>query len=525
MTSIASTELQQTASTGKLFLVFLSIAAAAYVLVLAGVSHGQLLCGVPTCEDDFRTLAYSIENIPIIACRPIAFYTSFLMGSFGATFTYLASQVMAVVTIALSFSLVASYLEVRRLYWPAVLCAVVCAVSVEPLADYSRYLAGLFGLYSSIFGLTALIYFVRAFRSDRPRKFLISAIVLTVLGLLCKEEFFGPIICFCLWSSLPVSGEKNRHLARTTAIALICVSAAILAFEKFILHSPFLGSGEAYAVSWSPASILGAYWSYFTNCPGTKIAAIANIAAILFSATLCGGQTTIRVIAIAVLSLLIMAPFSLIPQHFLEIYTFEWTSLQCASLLVLCCIDKTKLPSKAKTLLSARTLLSVFLLALIPMVILLTNPLRVAKFAWHDNRAAFNSKVITWLSTHRNELNKHKLVAVAGLPLGSPWYGNDGAFLKNKLGLNCSWLVLTPSTSELYKAQVACAALKCGSIEVKAIDVRPIDVKPIDVKPIDVKPIEDNANELAALEPELKGRNIPLILFRKDGAIDFKKPS
>ena len=511
MTSSDSPVFESTASTGKLFIVFFSIAAVAYVVVLGGISHGQLLYGVPTYEDDYRTLAYSLGNIPIIACRPIAFYTSFLMGSFGATFTYLCAQVMAVATIALSFTLVACYLEVKRLYWPSVLVALVSAVSVENLADYSRYLAGLFGLYSSVLGLTALICFVRAFRADRPQKFLMPAIVLTVLGLLCKEEFFGPIICFCLWSSLPVFGEKNRHLARITAISLICVCAAILAFEKFILHSPFLGSGVAYSISWSPASILGAYWSYLTNCPGTKIAAAANISAILFSIVMCGRQTTIRVTAIAALSLLIMAPFSLIPQHFLEIYTFEWTSLQCASLLVLCCIDKTKLrhqtQTSVKTPLSVQTLLCVFLLALIPAIIFVTNPLRVAKFAWHDKRGAFNSKVIAWLSAHRNELNKHKLVAVTGLPLGSPWYGNDGAFLKNKLGLNCSWLVVTPKNSDLYKAQLACAALKCGSIEVKAIDAAAL---------------ESGVPEAVSVVPELKGRGIPLIHVKEDGTVDFK---
>lgn len=469
-----------------MFLIFLSIAALVYVLVLAVISHGQLIFGVPTYEDDYRTLAYSIENIPIIACRPIAFYVSFLMGSFGATFTYVAAQVMAVVTIALSFTFVASYLEVKRLYWPAVLCAIVCAVSVESLADYSRYLAGLFGLYSSIFGLTALIFFVRAFRSEQPKKFLLPATVLTVLGLLCKEEFFGPIICFCLWSSLPVSGEKNTHLARITAITLICVSAAVLAFEKFVLHSPFLGSGQNYSVSLSPMSILGAYWSYFTNSPGTKIAAAANIVAICLSLTLCERKSTIRLAAITALFLLIMAPFSLIPQHFLEIYTFEWTSLQCASLLVLCCVDWTKRTRWAKIL------ISILLVVLVPAVVYVTNPLRTAKFAWHDNRAAFNANVIAWLSAHRDELNKHKLVAVTGLPLGSPWYGNDGAFLKNKLGLNCSWLVLTPENSELYKAQVACAALKCGSIEI------------------------------TATEPDWKEQNIPVIFVRENGTIDFR---
>ncbi len=100
-----------------MFLIFLSIAAVVYVLVLAVISHGQLIFGVPTYEDDYRTLAYSIENIPIIACRPIAFYVSFLMGSFGATFTYVAAQVMAVIAIALLLYARRFLPEVKRLYW------------------------------------------------------------------------------------------------------------------------------------------------------------------------------------------------------------------------------------------------------------------------------------------------------------------------------------------------------------------------------------------------------------------------
>ncbi len=472
-------------SVGHLFFTFLLITTATYVLVLAGISHGQLLCAIPTYEDDYRTLAYSIADIPLIACRPFAFYTSFLMGSFGASFTFLAAQAMAIVTIALSFTLVAYYLEVKRLHWPAVLCAVACAVSVEHLADYGRYLAVLFSLYSSIYGLTALIFFVSAFRSNRPKIPLSLAVALTVLGLLCKEEFFGPIICFCIWSSFPVAGERNRHLARLAAIVLVCVSSLILAFEKFILHSPFLGSGEAYSVSLSPVSILMTYWAYFKDCPGTMIAAAASIAAILFSLVLCDRKSTIRLAAIVFVSLLIMAPFSLIPQHFLAIYTLEWTSLQCASLLILCFTDETKLANWSKIL------LSIFLLALIPFVMLLTNPLRVAKFAWHDNRAAFNAKVVRWLAAHRDKLNNYQVIAVTGLPLGSPWYGNDGAYLKNKLGLNCSWLVLTPLKSELYRAQAAFAQLKYGTIEMKAIETH-------------------------SIQPD-----IPLLSVKEDGTIDF----
>src|SRR4029450_3525604 len=123
--------------------------AVAYVGIFAALDRANLLHAIPTYEDDYRTLAYNLPHLPLLPIRPLAFYTSFLMGSFGPLFSFPGAQVLALLNIALYFTSTTSYLRIKRILPAAALCAVVCALSLEHLVEYSRYLAVLFNLYAS----------------------------------------------------------------------------------------------------------------------------------------------------------------------------------------------------------------------------------------------------------------------------------------------------------------------------------------------------------------------------------------
>jgi len=456
----------------KRFIVIGVSAAILYVIILGGIGNGNLLIAVPTYEDDYRTLAYNLSNIPFIPVRPLAFYLSFLMGTAGARFCFFGAHVLAVVSLSLFFTFTANYLRIHKLQPTVVLCALVAALSLEHLVDYGRYLAVLFSLFASILSAGALLIFTNSFRTYGRRAFILMAVgvALCMTALLCKEEFVAPTVLFCFLCGLPRIGEPNRKIAWIAGGLITLLSASWLLYQKVVLHSPFLGGNSIYAANLSPASIVTTYWNYLTNSPGTQIAFGCQLAALALSALVFSTPMLCRLIVLALVTLTIMAPFSILPQHFLVFYTFDWTPLQCSTLLALCNLKDRQSCGIARPWMTRRVaaVLRVAMLAVIPIMISNTEGLRTAKFAWHDRRAQFNANILHWLGAHRQLLNRYEEIAVEGARIGSPWFANDGAYLSNKLGLTSKWLVLASPASALYQAQSQCASLTCGTIKFTA---------------------------------------------------------
>jgi hypothetical protein len=162
------------------------------------------------------------------------------------------------------------------------------------------------------------------------------------------------------------------------------------------------------------------------------------------------------------MTLALIAPYAALPKHFASYYALNWTVWQAATLVALA-------PLFGLASRPARGLLGAVVLALLGWWVVATHSARVSLVQWYEVEAGRNRAILRTLGNLRDALRPWPVVGVTGVMPLNPWFGNDGAYLRRRLGLANRWVVFAPS-DYVERARTLPGAPRMSSIVVRDLD-------------------------------------------------------
>ena len=429
---------------------------------------GRLVLGFPVHHDDFRNLSYtSLGELPSLSVRPVSTLVLDLLSVAGPPVYYGTLQILVALYVVLVVSLIrALFPSAGRSAPLAAGAAVVAALLFENTPEYALYSGLVTNLVSAVTGVGAMLAFEAEPRSRGGRLAASAgAVALFAASLLAKEDF---ALAVTLWFALRAlerwfAGDRHRRTRDAALLlTLLLVCAAFLGWSLSGATRTFLrGSGETYRSVFSPASLLQTTFRYLLCTPGAQIATGVQLAVLLLVGLSGDRRATARVAGIVSVTLALVVPYAALPNHFAPYYAFNWTVWQAATLVALApLLDSTGQRTHS-------LLVSVVALALGGWMVV-THPARVSLIRWYGEEAGRNRAIQGSLDRLRDALRPWPVVGVTGVMPLNPWFGNDGAYLRTRLGLTNRWVVFA-SPDYVQRALTLPGAPRRSSIEVRDV--------------------------------------------------------
>ena len=447
---------------GVVAIVLLVLALHVGLLHLGG-GNGRIL-GFPVHHDDFRNLSYTaLQDLPRLRVRPVSTAVLGLLSIAGPNVYYTALLVLVAVYVALVLSVV------RRLFpaagWIACLttgAASLGAILFEHVPEYALYSGLVTNLVSAVAAVGAMLA-LEAEPGSRGGRLAAgaAAVALFTASVLAKEDFALAVSAGFALRTLErhLAGDRHRRTwDLALLLTLVLVSAGFLAWSLGDVRPTFLNASGEYQSVFSPASLLHTTVRYLLCTPGARIATSVQAAVLLVVGMAGDRRSAARVAGMIVVTLALVAPYAALPGHFFPYYAFNWTVWQSATLVALA-------PFFASARRPAWSLLTGAVVVLLGVWIDITHTARVSLIQWYVREASRNRAIVRTLESGRDALRPWPVVGVTGVMPFNPWFGNDGTYLRTRLGLTNRWVVFA-SPEYLERTRRLLGSLRMGSINV-----------------------------------------------------------
>jgi len=428
----------------RISIIFIVLFSSYFIVDILFLPHNHFI-GFPIYMDDYKAFAYTFQSISWAHPRPIMFLIAPLFASLGITGIYFTMIFGDILICTLTLYFIEKFLNAPlKVFW--ILCYGIVLFSFPFILDVSKFLGLLINITSSFFGIVSLILLLAALREHKIKFYILSGLFYC-LTLYTKEDFILPNFVLLTYLMFFESHDKNhrKSLVLFTCFSLIAV-ISLFAYNKYVAHSVFTGMGSnepPYFVNTHVSSILLTTWNYLTSHPYLSLlftSAISIFIALiaLSSSTKQFSLLTLTTLLIIVLTLI--APYSVLPNHFCYFYIFNWLSFETAFIFYGISI----LIHKFKRLYQHLTF---FIFSLLFMVI--SYPHRESSALMYEKAQTLNRNIIHSLNLHYKELNKEKLIGVTGpgVQSFSPWAICQGEYLQFVLNLTPHWILFIDNPS------------------------------------------------------------------------------
>ena len=411
----------------------------AYVFVAIVLCPSNPVIGFPVHHDDYTSLGRDLSWMGrwLTGARPVSYATLALLSAAGIPVYYLFPQLLAVIYVLAVIRLLGKIFGNEHPSW--IMTAIVAAAcfAYENVPEYSNYAGLVPSLMAGVFALAAMHL---TFTSSLRPKRIAAILFLASLSLWSKEDFIAPLflwICFCAVQAWDKIEARGRWL---TLIAAFGAMAGALALYNRSVGSVFTSSAGAYAVDFSPLSIGKVAWRYAMMSPVTKLALILQLATPLWN--LAAGRPVgwLRIVAFQGMICALAISYCMLPGHLAGYYPLNWVPWQIGGALVL--IGVTQMRARLVAIIAAAGL-----------AIILGQKGRSSIANWYATEQTINRNIIAAVSS--KDLQTTGAIIVEGAPVLSPWFNNDGDFLRRRYGLNHQWIIYAPRNSEYSRLEAA----------------------------------------------------------------------
>jgi len=345
--------------------------------------------------------------------------------------------------IALVFTLMARFFELKKIFLPLLILSSTAVVSFEYLVHYYNYTGVIVGLLAGNFAMGAMLVCINAHDTNTIPKFWVPiAIVLSLFSIFSKEEFALPMILISGWAALKAH-TRVRDQARIVMVSQILFLFSAILIQKLGGPSFISGAGD-YHPNFSALSIIKTFANYLTASPGAVIALSLQLTLLLL-VFLCGaGKDKEKLIFVQVIIGALILPFSILPGHFFHLYAFDWIPWQCSLLLCISLwLDK---PSDNRI----RSLCALISLLLLPVLLKLTEFDRINLLEYYNRETKYVTNVLNTLKVNRALLNEFPIFTVTGAKISSPWCWVRGNYFPLRLGIKSRWKFFVAKDSSIY---------------------------------------------------------------------------
>jgi hypothetical protein len=415
--------------------------AANYLLI-----RGNAPISTPVHHDDYTALGLSPSLELLFSPRPTSMIISSLLSSTGIAGYYLAINMFAALYAALVFFFVQLLFD-GSLRMVSLLFFAALAFASPASLEFGKYIGLVSNSSSGILGALALICFIKAFRKG-GMAWPMGAICLYGLTALAKEDFLSIPLALVVYLSIVEKSDTSGR--RTVGLVSGCLLVlAIFAVDSIFSASPFLAgitgvAGSPYSIGFYPSSIVRTSLTYLFGSAYLMIISLLSIVTVVALAV-CKRQKVMPASFVLVTVLLLVGPYSLLPNHVYSYYTYTWTTWECALVSIGTPLVLEQCGRNRRLLLQ-----SIFCgLCFVPLYV--TYPEKQAVAHWYRVAADYNRSVLRSLEAMKPVLEKEEVVGIEGVDgVLSPFSRNEGTYLKKRLGLKNRWVVFVSGDSMFF---------------------------------------------------------------------------
>ncbi|MBN2369758.1 MAG: hypothetical protein JXO72_04665 [Vicinamibacteria bacterium] len=438
--------------------------------------EGPIL-GFPVHHDDFRNLSYrSFKDLPSLTVRPVSTLVLGVLSIAGRRAYYSTLHLL----IALYVSLVLWF--TLRVFpsgvgWASLLGVVALfgAMMFEYEPEYALYSGLITNLVSAVMAVGALLLL-----DVEPRRMtvrcvcLVSGVAMFAGSLLAKEDFALAVVLMLALRALERGRRAERGpVARRVALgSLVVVVVLVLAWSFTGGRTSFLRSPSPfYQPDFSPSSLVRTTIAYMTCSPGACFATGLQLGVLVVVSLSRNSTACVRSMGLLAVTLALVVPYAALPRHFFPYYAFNWIVWQASSLLALGPVVMGLQRQRRAWLVAAIVLTPALWAAT-------TQARRSSLIRWYKNEANRNRQIVRTLAELGATLRPWRTVGVVGVMPLNPWFGNDGFYLRNRLGFLNDWTVFADSRY-IERTLTLLGALRLGAVEVEALENLPATQLPV----------------------------------------------
>lgn len=427
---------------------------------------------IPVHHDDYSNYSMGAEVFQWSWNRPFSNYVIHLLGLAGPAWLSAAIRFLSVLFVLFSWVLLC--LVVRpRTYWFMLLAFGTAVFSTPVIVEYARYTGMITHLLSGCLGLAAVASLFRSallYQNGRSgRWWLLLSVSLLVLSSLAKEDFILFYALSLVYAVLRWPVQRRRLITAASIGLLLC--AALIAASKLLASSSFLGVVDptsSYYINLSPTSVIHTVWRYLLGASHPamhvhgKLVAVIFVAVALVAIGLAVFQRRVPRTAYFILAALtLIAPYSVLPNHVNAYYELVWLPMVIAAAVAATTEIFLLLPNSS----AWRSRAPVLVLLVLAMIFSLVDyPGRAGIAGWYDARAQSNARVLAILEENRSRINAARAVCVTGADAFSPWFMHSGEYLRNIMGLDATWYILSDPVSSNHSGFVTGASSSGGRV-------------------------------------------------------------
>lgn len=434
------------------------------------VSH-YLPSSIPVHHDDYSNFALGASSFHWTWNRPLSTYAIHLLGFVGPAGLSAAIRFLSVLFVLLSWILLYQVVQPRT-YWLMLIAFGTAVFSTPVIVEYARYTGMITHLISGCLGLAAVASLFQSASIYQEgcsgRWWLLFSVSLLLLSSLAKEDFILFYALSLVYAVLRWPAKRKYLVAAASIGLLLCV--ALIASAKLLASSSFLGVADpasSYYINITPASILQTVWRYLLGASHPamhvhgQLVSVIFIAASLVAIGLSVFQRSIPRTAYFVLAALtLIAPYSVLPNHVNAYYELVWLPMVVVASVAATTEIFLLLPNSAWRA-RAPVLVLLLLAAFFSMV---DYQGRKGIAGWYDARAQSNARVLAILEKNRSHINTAPAVCITGADAFSPWFMHDGRYLKNVMGLDATWYILSDPLAPQHSGLMSAADGSGGRI-------------------------------------------------------------
>lgn len=430
----------------------------AYFLVCFVINTRNHFPVTPVLEDDyFWSSLLSFNSMGGV--RPLACFVAAIFNHIGTGFFYFFFHIYLILYSVLALSLVLSIFELgQKIRWEQSFFCGMVAYSYYWTFIYPRSLGHIVAALSTLFGTCALLFILKAYRSDietkKGKAQIVAAALCSFLSYFSKEDFILPIVLsFCILICVSYFQKKATIHLLGLALALTVPLAAWFIYNYYIIINPHTaGLDPSYQHSFNPLEMAKVARYYLFGNGYQKGVTLLSLAVGSFCIWKPSGPNgRIGSAGTLVIIFACVIPYSVLLNKREPWYVYNWLVWQSALIVVgiVAISGSWRFEEKTRRILVSTTLLMVTIAALYK-----SNAGRVDATAWFRGEALRSSRILSLIAEHQAEIRGYPVVGVVlGHDPINPWYRQTGEWFRSRMGLNNHWIIFAPKDSAIYRVR------------------------------------------------------------------------
>jgi hypothetical protein len=427
----------------NIFSIYLVLAMVFWIINFIMVSGGNNIISFPVHHDDYTNLTLHQIKFSSRMVRPVTTIIIAIFASLGSSY-YIILNMMTILYPVLVIYFLYKFFDMPISVFLVVIYGIFI-FSFPPVIEYTKYTGMMANLLSSSFGLLSMILLLKSHKEERAI-FSVLGVIFFILSIFSKEDFILPCLLIMIYFIVTSHGKNRAKLRQAISVfsVLILCSVALYINNKYIAKSPFTSSNtDAYAASFSISSILSTIIRY-SKIDWNILPLVASISVI--SLLLVKNPIKIKICFAALALISIILPYTVLPNHVYDFYTFNWFPFGVGVMLI---YVNYLLNNSANVIFSYSVIATLLCLSLI--IILKTKVMRETKLNWYKTESAINKKFIDFILLNKKIISDHEYVGIIGTNMFSPWSNTDGRYLINNLKFINKWIVFVNKSDIFYQ--------------------------------------------------------------------------